>query len=132
MISLCDDTKCDDTKHRGYGRLAPCANGKQADDAVFIWEDGSPALDFRSAWKKMCESVKVHINLHDFRRTAARNLVRFGVSEKTAMKISRRVTREIFDLYDNSSEGHVVYAVRILEDSQIGRRLVTEEQQKEK
>jgi len=113
-----------------YGRLAPCVQGKKPDEAVFTWEDGSPVLDFRSAWKKMCESAKVDINLHDFRRTAVRNLVRSGVSEKTAMKISGHVTREIFDRYDISSEEDLVDAARKLEYRQIGRKLVTEEQQK--
>jgi integrase len=127
-----------------YQRLAPCVKGKKPEDAVFTWENGDPVKDFRVAWDKMCKAAKVSIDPHDFRRTAVRNLVRSGVSEKVAMRISGHVTRSVFDRYDIGSEDDLVDAANKLENrrkqstanqdaagnsasenSQIGRKLVT-------
>jgi len=82
-------------------RLIPCVRGKKPDDSLFTWEDGSPVRDFRGTWSKMTKAAKVPILLHDFRRSAIRNMITAGVSEKTAIQISSHATRSVFDRYDN-------------------------------
>jgi integrase len=81
--------------------------------------DGARIQEFYTAWHGACRraSIVKRGNLeevvrpallgrvpHDFRRTAVRNLVRAGVPEHIAMKLTGHKTRDIFDRYDIVSE----------------------------
>lgn len=80
---------------------------------------GHPICDYHDAWHRACRSAAVQKVgpleqvvrpqllgrvPHDFRRTAVPNLVRAGVPEHIAMKLTGHKTRDIFDRYDIVSE----------------------------
>ena len=74
--------------------------GKNPDDYLFTRANGAPVKDFRKGWKKLCEKAGLDGKyIHDFRRSAARELRNAGVPESTIMDIGGWKTREMFKRY---------------------------------
>jgi len=79
---------------------------------VFHYNGGEPIGDFRKAWHTACKATGVSGTLiHDMRRSAIRNLVRAGVPETVAMKLSGHKTREVFERYNVTSETDLAAAI---------------------
>lgn len=88
---------------------------------VFCDDSGKPMKDLSWAWRIACrkagfvdEADKPTKLLHDCSRSAVRNMVRSGTSEKICMAISGHKTRSIFDRYDIVSERDLIAAARRL------------------
>jgi integrase len=78
-----------------------------------------PIADFRGAWNTACGTAGLTGKIfHDLRRSAVRNLVRAGVQETVAMRISGHKTTSVFQRYNIVSEQDLTDAVRKLQKFQ--------------
>ena len=59
------------------------------------------------------------LRLHDLRRSAVRNLIRAGVSQKVAMDISGHKTVNVFQRYNITSTNDVLAAMRLVETASL-------------
>ncbi len=107
-----------------HGLLAACIEGRGPEDNVFRRmvtlrggkQEERPVTDIRPGWPNACAMAGVpDLLFHDLRRTAVRNLIRAGVSEKVAMQITGHKTRSMLDRYDIVNQNDIREALEKLE-----------------
>jgi len=125
-------TKSDEPRTLPYGalpELVAILEGQwrrheelQARGLICPWmfnRDGRRIRDFAEAWTTACRAAGVPGRLvHDFRRTAVRNLERAGVPRSVAMKITGHKTESIYKRYAIVSERDVAEGLAKLAGSQ--------------
>jgi integrase len=96
--------------------LKQCATGKASSDYVLTGEDGEPIRDFRDSWTNVCKEAGVpELLFHDLRRTGVRNMIRSGIPQKVAMRISGHKTPSVFNRYDIIDQTDLQDAARKME-----------------
>lgn len=78
------------------------------------------ATNLREEWDRAVVAAEMpDLLVHDLRRSAVRNLIKAGVPEKVAMKITGHKTRSVFDRYHIVDETDVVNAMSKLQNKQL-------------
>ena len=96
--------------------LSSCISGKKPLDSVFTRDNGKPVRDFRETWTNLTLIAELPgLKIHDFRRSAVRNMIRCGIPQVVAMRISGHKTAAIFNRYNIVDEADLSDAASKLE-----------------
>jgi integrase len=87
-------------------------------DCRFVFHvDGRPLGSFRKSWATACKKAGTPgLLVHDLRRSAVRNLIRAGVSQSVAMRVTGHRTADVFRRYDITSNEDLANAMDQLSD----------------
>lgn len=73
-------------------------------------------MSLNKAWKAACSAAGCPVRIpHDMRRSAVRNLVRAGITERVAMTMIGHKTRSVFERYNITSPGDLRDTARLLD-----------------
>jgi len=98
---------------RWKAREYEIVEGQIGISAWVFHREGKPVVDLRKRWMAACKAAKLPGRLfHDLRRTAGRDMVRGGVPETVAMRVTGHKTRAMFDRYNITSTDDIREAQR--------------------
>jgi integrase len=104
-----------------HATLQQLAEHRDPNNPYVFTYHGKPIKTFNNSWVVACKAAgltdangKPTKLFHDLRRTGVRNLVRAGVPELIAMKISGHRTRSVFDRYNITTEEDLHNAAAVL------------------
>lgn len=92
--------------------------------------DGWPIRNYYDAWRDACEAAGCPDRLmHDFRRTAVRNLERASVARSVAMKLTGHLTESVYRRYAIVNEADLAEGVAKLSQSVASRAASAEKRE---
>jgi len=78
---------------------------------VFTWEDGRAVKDFRGAWEQTRRDAGMpDLLVHDFRRSAVRNMRLAGINQDVAKRITGHKTDSMYSRYNIVDEADLIDA----------------------
>ena len=100
------------------GQMVPWVFFRMVAESAAVTKHPRQIRAFTKAWKAACLAAGCPGRIpHDLRRTAIRNMVRRGVPERVAMKLTGHKTPSVFQRYNIVSDGDLRDAARRLDAS---------------
>jgi site-specific recombinase XerD len=94
----------------GYAVVEPCLESKGPEDR-FTRKGGEGFGEHKKAWKTLVERAAMpDLRYHALRRSAARNMIRAGISERVVMDMVVWKTRAMLNGYNIVSESDLAEA----------------------
>ncbi len=92
--------------------------------SLVFHDNGQRIVNYDKRWRQACQAAGLPGKIvHDFRRTAVRNMVRANIPERVAMQMAGHKTRSVFDRYHIVSDGDLQEAARRLENAFPGQTM---------